>query len=480
MYVYVNYFETKNYLFIDNYGGRCCSMAMRSLSNISSILSSVLLSVMILSINQISLIMDNSIFKLVFNNILLRNFIFQQVRSIHVDCLREKSYKWHEVECKPYLLAGYNYFQLLKEYYKGVAGKNKKWYRFLVSSSIDTDLVIGKTLRIAVIQDRLEIVKYFMEHYKLYEEVGRLMGNAVCYGKMDILLYLDQLPAKNKDYAVLISNTPLGGNFPMLEWIIKNKLATSSSNDNETRYILLETIKNAALAGRVDMLEFLMARAKLTTLSEAATPYILVSAIKSGSIATVEWLLAHGIEYEEGVNYINLAALHGHLNMVLYFHEWNLGSFSPKTMDFAISSGSLQLVQWLHENRKDGCTHSSMVNAASKNRLDMVRWLHLNRSDSFDNSILNDILKNKPQVSVGILQYMLDNKLYTVIDNHNIAMSIFSKSIGESEQKVNNLKFLLYNRHRLFDKPIELANLLELSIDSAVSKYVIQRYYNTN
>ena len=48
-------------------------------------------------------------------------------------------------------------------------------------------------------------------------------------------------------------------------------------------------------------------------------------------------------------------------------------------MDLAAEHGHLDVVKLLHKNRKEGCTTYAIDWAARNGHLDVVKWLHENR-----------------------------------------------------------------------------------------------------
>ncbi|EFA75539.1 hypothetical protein PPL_11044 [Heterostelium album PN500] len=414
---------------------------------------------------------------------LLRVYIFQQVRSIHVDYLREKSLKWNEVECKPYLLAGYNYFQLLKEYYKQRIENNKKWYhKFKFKDySLKSDSTINHTLRIAVRHDRLEIIKYFMDRYKLYDFIDRLMNESVLNGKSEIFHYLDQLLrsiGKIHSYGFMV-RSPRGKNMELLQWLTE-KISIHNSEDNTITYpkkMISNAIGNAARVGRIDMIEYLMSKCDFTNNPDFAQPFILENCIMSGSIEMVEWILARGVNYKPTINYIELSAKYGHLNMVQYFERNNIGHFTGRTVANAVRLDNLQLVEWLHynhselftsstmdlsakiglslvkwfhSNRTEGCTIGSMINASFNHDFETVKWLRENRSDSYNNRILNEIIIHPYPSSYEILKYLYDQNLYEKFNvNQRNIENIFFRSVGDIRCE-DILNFMIDYQNQLF------------------------------
>ncbi|EFA75536.1 hypothetical protein PPL_11041 [Heterostelium album PN500] len=409
--------------------------------------------------------MDNKIFNNVFNNMLLRNYIFQQVRSIHVDYLKEKSFKWKEVACKPYLLAGYNYFQLLKEYYNVVANRNISLNISFVYSPLEKDNSLGYALRIAVRKNRSEILKYFMAEHKLYLYLDELMISAATSGNFEALQYLDSIAPQLKSdnlYRSRIIESPFGKNIEMMHWLIENKM---NFDPIVKRMVFQLTIRNALEAGFVGILDYLIDKSELTEM-QGVSDDIMMNAVKSGSIATVEWLISKGYQCKNS-SYITCAAKHCHLELVQYLHgKGVVGSCTKEVMESAIGSGQVELIQWVHENKTEEWNRNAIKIAIEKNQLDSVRWLHKNKPDLIDKNILNQLLDDgKKKVSVNILQYLLDNRLYLVINNDRDTEMIMLSALceGNYDLRADTLKFLLGNQQLLFNKSIDVFTLLPIA-----------------
>jgi hypothetical protein len=78
---------------------------------------------------------------------------------------------------------------------------------------------------------------------------------------------------------------------------------------------------------------------------------------------------------------MNLAAEHGHLEVVKWLHENRKEGCSTTAMNLAAEHDHLEIVKWLHENRKEGCTTHAMDRAAENGYLDIIKWLHENRKE---------------------------------------------------------------------------------------------------
>ena len=53
---------------------------------------------------------------------------------------------------------------------------------------------------------------------------------------------------------------------------------------------------------------------------------------------------------------IDIAAARGHLDMVKYLHDHNIGTCTVNAIDIAALNGHTDVVKFLYENRTEGCT----------------------------------------------------------------------------------------------------------------------------
>ena len=62
-------------------------------------------------------------------------------------------------------------------------------------------------------------------------------------------------------------------------------------------------------------------------------------------------------------NAIDVAAAHGHLEIVKWLHEHSVEGYTTNAMDLAASNGYLEIVKWLHEHRIIGCIYRAIDSA---------------------------------------------------------------------------------------------------------------------
>ncbi|CAK4300653.1 unnamed protein product [Aphanomyces euteiches] len=78
---------------------------------------------------------------------------------------------------------------------------------------------------------------------------------------------------------------------------------------------------------------------------------------------------------------VDIAAAHGHLDIVQFFLTDTKDCETTDAMDQAATNGHLDVVQYLHENSTVGATKHAMDGAAANGHLEIVRFLHEHRHE---------------------------------------------------------------------------------------------------
>ncbi|KAG2843108.1 hypothetical protein PC116_g2264 [Phytophthora cactorum] len=78
---------------------------------------------------------------------------------------------------------------------------------------------------------------------------------------------------------------------------------------------------------------------------------------------------------------MDVAAAHGHLDVVRWLHANRTEGCTKAAMDLAATNGHLDTVKWLQTHRSEGCTVEAMDGAASGGHLDVVKWLQKHRTE---------------------------------------------------------------------------------------------------
>ncbi|CAK4308505.1 unnamed protein product [Aphanomyces euteiches] len=77
---------------------------------------------------------------------------------------------------------------------------------------------------------------------------------------------------------------------------------------------------------------------------------------------------------------MDIAAKHGHLDVVVFLHENRQEGCTEKAIEGAAEAGHLQVVQYLHAHRFEATTHRAMDYAARNGHFDaaaQLRWISL-------------------------------------------------------------------------------------------------------
>ncbi|KAI9981211.1 hypothetical protein PInf_008954 [Phytophthora infestans] len=87
---------------------------------------------------------------------------------------------------------------------------------------------------------------------------------------------------------------------------------------------------------------------------------------------------------------MDVAAAHGHLDVVRWLHANRTEGCTKAAMDLAATNGHLDTVKWLHTHRSEGCTFEAMDGAASGGHLDVAKWLHQNRTEGYSRAAMDN------------------------------------------------------------------------------------------
>ncbi|KAJ8575116.1 hypothetical protein ON010_g4097 [Phytophthora cinnamomi] len=110
--------------------------------------------------------------------------------------------------------------------------------------------------------------------------------------------------------------------------------------------------------------------------------WALKNAAAKGHLEVVKLLVNEDMVYLDGQAFCD-AATHGHLTVVQWLKENNLGwNMAYKAIDLASSQGHLEVVQFLQSICSATCTHQTMRGAAISGHLHVVQWLHAQFADN--------------------------------------------------------------------------------------------------
>lgn len=186
----------------------------------------------------------------------------------------------------------------------------------------------------------LELIKWVVENgfYGLWHR-DIVLDFAVENGQLEIVKYMTEIGVGRCSPDVM-EKAGENGHFEMVKWLMAN--LTDALGDDDT-------LDGIAGAGRLEIVKWV---------AECYPEHF--------TVAAMTW-----------------AATNGHLDVVIYLHEFGDYEFAcnESAMDGAAKNGHLDVIIWLHNNRSEGCTHWAMDGAAKRGHLDVIKWLDANREE---------------------------------------------------------------------------------------------------
>ncbi|KAJ3288455.1 hypothetical protein HDU76_007667, partial [Blyttiomyces sp. JEL0837] len=127
--------------------------------------------------------------------------------------------------------------------------------------------------------------------------------------------------------------------------------------------------------------------------------------VMKGNLYALQFLYKHGFKFATPI--INIAARHGQLEIVCWFHglapPFNV--CTTAAMDSAAASGHYRVVEWLHQHRTEGCTVDAMDNASKNGFYRVVKFLYEKRQEGCSSVAINDAAING---HLRTLKYLFD------------------------------------------------------------------------
>ncbi|KAL3667621.1 hypothetical protein V7S43_007175 [Phytophthora oleae] len=249
--------------------------------------------------------------------------------------------------------------------------------------------VSGKTMMLAAVRDFLDVVKWLytqfhadrtMNLFWVRGQVDRYSGKVELYDytKSDLCSVVDAAAGKGHleivQYLLQVEGKAEDERAP-------KRRRTDTYPELSNRYKMPTTagcttaaMNVAAAHGHLDVVQWLHANC-----SQGCTTAAMDRAAQNGHLETVKWL---HFNRKEGctIDAMNGAAIGGHLHVIKWLHEHTSEGCTTDAMDFAAVGGHFELLKWLHENRTEGCTVAAMDGAAASGLFDIVKWLHKHRA----------------------------------------------------------------------------------------------------
>ncbi|EFA81531.1 hypothetical protein PPL_05520 [Heterostelium album PN500] len=324
--------------------------------------------------------LTNIFYSKVFNNIVIRNEIFNQVYSIN-KMLSEykksyypiKVFRYNQLLESPNALIGNDYLDLFIQYLNvHDFDKNKIPYYFMWSVEFG-NLRILQYLYALVLERNDEAIIKIMK-------TTNLMGSAAFKCNVNMLEWMKQnntleiFKCSPNDYVFLPSQ--------------QNGLNTMKWLHNNLHLELDEShVEVAAGSGNLETMIWVLENYKGFPIDWAK---VALCVARNEHLHILEWINEHHRPSDH-----QLSALDGlvynlctkkHCGAIDWIHKnWKAVNFNHN-YDQVAMSGSLELIRWIHENLSETNTEpvftvKAMNNAARFNSLEVVEFLHYNRTE---------------------------------------------------------------------------------------------------
>ncbi|ETL92756.1 hypothetical protein F442_09239 [Phytophthora nicotianae P10297] len=284
------------------------------------------------------------------------------------------------------------------------------------NSSVET--VSGRTMLFAAERGFLDVIKWLYVEYHADPKINLFW---VC-GHIDEYGYSenDNDCGDSESYCSVVDAAAGKGHLEIVQYLLhigqeeedtrKHKRQRIQENpDTVTRDSLSPPTKPkctavamdvAAAHGHLDVVQWLHANR-----SEGCTTAAMDLAATNGHLDTVEWLHAHRSE-RCTVEAMDGAASGGHLDVVKWLHKYRTEGCTTAAMDNAGSGGHFEVVKWLHDKHA-GCTAAALDGAAAYGKLEIVKWLHRNRSEGCTKLAMDGAAHGG---HLRVLRWLLENR----------------------------------------------------------------------
>ncbi|KAE8880980.1 hypothetical protein PF003_g34882 [Phytophthora fragariae] len=231
-----------------------------------------------------------------------------------------------------------------------------------------------------------------------------------------------------------LSDACIHGNLDVIKFLVGHPTGQQAVDEMGRGKALANLMRYPAAKGNIEAMQYLLEQG-----ADGPVEKAMVSAISSGQVDAVKWLLERFPRTSEIPEYcfMDEAARRGRVDLLQLFQSLELsgvpGDSTPASppplveaeedqptaiaitvddadrhrkiipnvarvryswlatdpMDDAAANGELQAVQWLHENCTEGCTTAAMDEAAANGFLDVVKWLHANRTEGCSSNAMD-------------------------------------------------------------------------------------------
>ncbi|EFA84723.1 hypothetical protein PPL_01715 [Heterostelium album PN500] len=377
--------------------------------------------------------MKSELFKLVFNNTVIRSNIFNQFQNKEIYGCRTSKYRWIQLINSPFLLIQYNYFDLFVQHWITVGCNNYHYKQLKLKNNIE----IVKT---AIRFNRLNFIKCLVEnnHLDLSIHSKAIFDLSLSKRKKDIVEYLKLAFSSN--------NVDISTIYPSLEL-----LEACESNDLETVKRLSSTIPNdqfketypplckAISHGHVQIIDSLLSN---QTVGDELYYKINRLAVSYCQFQVLDWLLSKGYieDREYQTSELGFSIIHKDLFQWMRTTKIRI-NFTSTDFDLA-ARNSLDVVKWINDHSNQGCSNKAMYNAFINLKFGIVKWLHENRTEG---SFPIDRICFNPRMTKDLVEKILFEMVKWYHQNRTEGFTAdFMDCVASFSLDI--VKFLHYNR----------------------------------
>ncbi|EFA74938.1 hypothetical protein PPL_11972 [Heterostelium album PN500] len=195
-------------------------------------------------------------------------------------------------------------------------------------------------------------------------------------GRVDILEYLTKrFQTYQWNYYRAMIRSPLSRNIDLLKHLVEKQKSNNGVFQTDVK-VICTVFDNAALVGRIDMIEFLVSETPQYLDKSKMYEY----SIRGGHLHVIEYLLREHrhLADKDGIELLDMAALENQPEIIKFLINNNIKTCSVLLMNFTAEFGNLDLLQFLHQNTTAGISSHAMEKAASNGHFDCLKWLNSN------------------------------------------------------------------------------------------------------
>ncbi|EFA81533.1 hypothetical protein PPL_05522 [Heterostelium album PN500] len=358
-------------------------------------------------------------FSKVFNNIVIRNEIFNQVYSINkmLSTINTIVIRYNQLIKSPKALIGNDYLDLFIQYLSVYGDKNMITHYFIWSVECQNLRILQYLYALVSDSNDEAIIKRLI--------TINLMRIATLACDISILEWMNQnntlglFKCPSEDIYLFLPKRPNG--FKTMKWLHSNLLLAF----DET------VVYSAAASGRMEIIIWALEnhKGKSTDWIKAA----LDAAANNGNVPILEWINEHHRPSDTQLSTIDIVyfiSKNKRCDTLDWIHKnWTAVNFNHN-YDSVARTGSLELIRWIHENLSATNTEplftlEAMNNAACFNSLEVVKFLLYNRTEGRIGSAIFVAATNGRK---DIVEFLLSQE-------YEINSAMHSFTIEETERK---------------------------------------------